>query len=80
MLIIKKDDWIFDDCYQGLLSSVPDYKFRHDAIVMSRKEAENLWKALTRKPIECDSEEEISDIKSAVKELKTSLQDIDNRR
>lgn len=80
MLIIKKGDWIFEDCYQGLLSSVPDYTFKHDAIAMSRKEAENLWKALTKKPIECDSEEEIADIQSAVKELKTTLQDIDIRR
>lgn len=80
MLIIKEGDWIFEDCYQGLLSNIPSYEFRHDAIVMSRKEAENLWKALTTKPIECDSEEEIADIQSAVKELETSLQDIGKKR
>lgn len=73
MLIIKEGDWIFEDCYQGLLSSVPDYKFKHDAIAMSRKEAEDLWKALTKRPIECDSENEVFAIQAAVQELKKCL-------
>lgn len=73
MLIIKEGDWIFEDCYQVLLSSMPDYKFQRDAIVISRKEAENLWKAMTKRPIECDSEEEVLAIQATVQMLKKSL-------
>lgn len=73
MVIIKKHDWIFRDLYGDILSSAPEYRFKQDGVFLSKEDAENIWKALTKRPIECDSEEEVWAIQAAVQMLKKSL-------
>lgn len=80
MVIIKKDNTIENPLYRGFIKTShggqfgsTGHFFEQDGVFMSKEEAINIWKALTKKPIECDSEEELFSIQAAVQMLKKSL-------
>lgn len=80
MVIVKKDDIIENPLYRGFITTSrggqfgsDNHFFEQDGVFLSREEATNIWKALTKKPIECDSEEEVMAIQSAVQLLKKAL-------
>lgn len=52
-----------------------NYFFKEDGIFLSMSEAVNLWKAFHKKPIECDSIEEVQEIKSSVQLLEDKLRE-----
>ena len=66
MTVVKKGDWLFDESYNSILDSAPEYKFKQDGIFIPAEEAKLICDAFNKKPIECDSEEELKNIRNAV--------------
>ena len=50
----------------------------NEGIFISKEEAADIWKALTKKPIELDTEEEIASVKATVQLLKKTLSAIES--
>ena len=80
MVIINKNNSVCNPLYRGFIKisyggqfGSTDYFFEQDGIFLSKEEATNIWKALTKKPIELDSEEELFSIQAAVQLLKKAL-------
>jgi len=84
MTIIRKGNHVANPLYEDIIEvsgeeplGGDNHCFKYDGVFLSKEEAVNIWKALTKKPMECDSEDEYFAIMASVQLLRRILASIE---